>query len=472
MSEIAPARFLELHRDFPLAFRNLSRKKFSVLSPVTVPTSPDQACLPAEVRHVRDLSRQQWKSGIAAWLGWLFDGLDMHLYTLVAAPFVMQLVHAANTSDDAVKQKSSWIQAAFLIGWALGGSFFGRLGDLIGRSRALSLTILTYAAFTGFSFFAQNWQQLFACRFLSALGIGGEWAVGSALLAETWPRRWRPWIAAVLQMGVNLGILLACITAATMQALPARCVFLVGIFPALLVFWIRRNVPEPDEWHAAKREAREKPPRVRDLFAGDVRRTTFLTIFVCATSLTAWWAFMFWHPQHLMNLPELAGWSMSAKRELVAHTFFLVVAVSIIGNFVAGALAIWLGYRRAIALMFAAFVVAFLATFIPQHSYLSLSRLWFPAIGFCSGVFGLFTMFLPPLFPTLLRTTGAGFCYNIGRIAAAIGTIFSGDITAGGNFQRTLLYVGFLFVPAAVSALLMPEPPDLDKPQPVNLLVD
>ena len=104
---------------------------------------------------------------------------------------------------------SSWIQAAFLVGWALGGGFFGRIGDRIGRSRALCLTILTYALFTGLAFFAQTWWQLLIVRFLAALGIGGEWAVGASLLSETWPRRWRPWIAAVLQSGVNAGVLLA-----------------------------------------------------------------------------------------------------------------------------------------------------------------------------------------------------------------------------------------------------------------------
>src|SRR5213595_2467941 len=167
--------------------------------------------VPLEARSLSELTSVQKKSGIAAWLGWMFDGLDMHLYTLVAAPFVMQLVHAASVSDASVKQYSAYVQAAFLIGWALGGGFFGRLGDVLGRSRALSLTILTYAIFTGLSFFAQTWWQLMIFRFVAALGIGGDWAVGSSLLSETWPKKWRPWIAAVLQTGVNLGILLACL---------------------------------------------------------------------------------------------------------------------------------------------------------------------------------------------------------------------------------------------------------------------
>src|SRR5205085_11009865 len=142
--------------------------------------------------------------GIAAWLGWLFDGLELHLYTLVAAPFVMQLLHTTDASNPAIKEKSAYIQAAFLVGWALGGAFFGRLGDLLGRSRALALTVLTYALCTGLCALSQTWWQLMIFRFIAALGIGGEWAVGASLLAETWPRSWRPWLAAALQTGVNI----------------------------------------------------------------------------------------------------------------------------------------------------------------------------------------------------------------------------------------------------------------------------
>jgi len=231
-----------------------------------------------EIRSLRDVSRQQWKSGIAAWLGWLFDGLDMHLYILVAAPFVAELVGVTDTRNEVVGWYGSWIQAAFLVGWALGGGFFGRIGDRIGRSRALCLTILTYALFTGLAFFAQTWWQLLIVRFLAALGIGGEWAVGASLLSETWPRRWRPWIAAVLQSGVNVGILLASFVILVLAGNSPRVVFLVGVLPALLVFWIRREVPETEEWRTAKSEAKGAVPCIADLFRGDVRRTAVLVI--------------------------------------------------------------------------------------------------------------------------------------------------------------------------------------------------
>jgi MFS family permease len=428
------------------------------------PVAADPAAVAApvperqEATRLRDISPQQWRSGIAAWLGWLFDGLDMHLYTVVATPFVALLLGVGEKHAD-VGWYGSIIQGSFLTGWALGGGFFGRIGDRIGRSRALSLTILTYACFTGLSFFAQTWWQLMICRFLAALGIGGEWAVGASLLSETWPKRWRPWIAAVLQSAVNIGVMLAMVATYAMAALPKRSVFLVGILPALLVFWIRRAVPEPEEWQTARNHAVYVVPRIRDLFRGSVRRTTILTILVCALSLSAHWAFMYWFLQHLRNHPDLAGWTDADKQQFASVAMVLVMVTSVCGNFVAGGIAKLLGYRRSIAWMCLCYFVAMYLTYRAELSYPVL--FWcLGAIGVCQGLFGLFTMYLPPLFPTLLRTTGAGFCYNIGRLAAAAGTVVFGMFSKVGDHRFALLYASFVFLPAAAVALLLPEPPD------------
>ncbi len=409
-----------------------------------------------EVRSLRDLSPEQWKSGVAAWLGWLFDGLDMHLYTLVALPFVAQLLHITDTRDERVGWYSSLIQGAFLLGWALGGGFFGLIGDRLGRSRALSLTILTYAFFTGFSAFAQTWWHLLIFRFVAALGIGGEWAVGASLLSETWPKHWRPWIAATLQTGVNIGVLLAAVTTFALAGQNPRLVFLVGVLPALLVFWIRKEVPEPDEWHAARAESPTRRPGLLDLFRGDVRRISILTILVCSVTLTAHWAFMFWYAQHLRNLPDLAAWSAQAKNEFASTAMIIVMVASIAGNFFAAVLAKAVGYRRAIALMCLGYGLAMLATYGVSRGHASL-MVMLPIISFFSGLFALFTMYLPPLFPTLLRTTGAGFCYNIGRVVAAFGTVTFGLFSKVGDYRMALLYAGCLFLPATVIALWLPE---------------
>ena len=443
--------------------------------PTTTAPAIDRAPRKPEKPGLGGVTPSQWRSGIAAWLGWLFDGLDMHLYTLVATPFVAELLHSASTSSEAVKEKTSWIQAAFLVGWALGGGFFGRLGDLLGRSRALALTILTYAVFTGLSAAATTWWHLLIFRFLAALGIGGEWAVGSSLLSETWPKRWRAWIAAVLQTGVNIGVLFACV-AVYLYAYGGwetkRYVFLVGIVPALIVFWIRKSVPEPDEWHNAKLAAGANRPVVGDLFRGQVLKITLASIAVCACSLTGWWAFMFWHTQHLRNLPEVKIMSSADRDQLVSKAFFLVIAASIFGNFFCAWVARLIGYRRSIAMMCLGFFAAICAAFYRSHPYPQLVWFYFPLVGFFSGMFGLFTMYLPPLFPTLLRTTGAGFCYNIGRIFAAAGTIIFALFAHVGDFKSALFYDAFLFIPAMFVALTLPDLQDVDDLVPVEEPVD
>ena len=405
------------------------------------------------------LTPRQWKSGIAAWLGWMFDGLDMHLYTLVAAPFVMQLIAASSTSDPAVGQYASIIQAAFLLGWALGGGFFGFIGDRFGRSRTLSFTVLTYALFTGLSFFAETWCQLMIFRFLAALGIGGEWAVGASLLSETWPKTWRPWIAAVLQCGVNVGILLAVLANLLLASAPPKYLFIVGVIPALLVFWIRRAVPEPEEWHAARASADFKQPGIGELFRGETRRITLWVMLVCGVSLTAHWAFMFWHQQHLRNLPDVLMMTPEQKNKLASTAMYLVIGSSILGNFFSGCMARYFGYRATIAWTFLAYFLLMFGAYFTARDHTAL-LCWFPLIGFCQGVFGLFTMYLPPLFPTLLRTTGAGFCYNIGRIAAAFGTVFFGLFSKVGDHRAALFYAGFLFLPAAAASFMMPKAKD------------
>jgi MFS family permease len=411
-----------------------------------------------EVERLRDLSPQQWRSGLAAWLGWTFDGLDLHLYTLVATPFVAELLNVSRT-DDAVGYYGSLIQGAFLVGWALGGGLFGLVGDRVGRSGTLVLTILTYALFTGASFFAARWWHLLIFRFLAALGIGGEWAVGATLLSETWPRQWRPWIAAVLQTGVNVGVIVATIAGYLLSDFPHRTVFLVGIAPALIVVWIRGAVPEPREWRDAKRSQPARRLGVVDLFRGETRRTTLLTLFVCAFSLSAHWPYVYWSVQHLQNLPDLATWTDAERRRLASQAMFVMMASSVAGNFLAAAIARKIGYRRTIAGGCVFYFLCIVAAYGMPLGHASLGWSFVP-IGMCQGIFALFTMYLPPLFPTLLRTTGAGFCYNFGRMAAAFTTVYFGRFSAVGDYRLVILWSSLLFLPAAALAMQLTEPPD------------
>ena len=409
----------------------------------------------SEAERWSDLTSQQKKSGLAAWLGWMFDGLDMHLYTLVATPFVAALLGNVDKTAREVGEKGAYINAAFLVGWAFGGAFFGRLGDRLGRSRALCLTILCYACFTGLSVFSTAWWHLLVFRFLSALGIGGEWAVGASLLSETWPRRWRPWIAATLQSAVNIGVLVACGAAWFFRDAHPRWIFLVGVVPALLVLWIRRAVPEPEEWHAARAEATHVPG-IADLFGPQVRSVTLRVLLICGLSLTAHWTLMYWQQKYIRDLPEVRSMAAAGQNDAAMQALLVLMVFSVVGNFLAGWLASRWGYRRTIVGMCLAYGAAMLATF-SQALTLPQALAWFVVLGVCQGVFGLFTMCLPPLFPTLLRTTGAGFCYNFGRIVAAAGTVFFGVFTKVGDVRQALWSAAWLFPAAALATVWLPE---------------
>jgi MFS family permease len=295
-------------------------------------------------------------------------------------------------------------------------------------------------------------------RFIAAVGIGGEWAVGASLLAETWPRAWRPWIAAVLQSGVNIGILVAAGLVWLLDIQPGseRWVFLIGVAPALLVYWIRRHVPEPENWKSAHAHAGPKPG-VADLFRGTVAAVTWKTMVVCALSLSAWWLFIFWQAQHVRKVLETSGVPAGEITRRTSVAFFVMIAVSIVGNYFAGWLAAHWNNRRAIMAMFYCLFGSMVGAFIVPRGFGELAWFWVPLVGFFSGVFGLFTMYMPPLFPTLLRTTGAGFCYNIGRIAAAMASVVFGWLAPVGDLRTALLWSSLLALAAAIWAHWLPD---------------
>jgi MFS family permease len=180
---------------------------------------------------------------------------------------------------------------------------------------------------------------------------------------------------------------------------------------------------------------------------------------------------MFWYQQHLRNLPDLASWTGEEINRFVSVAMFAVMVASIVGNFGAAWLARRIGYRLAIAALTLGYAGAMVGTYAAPRNHVQL-MVMLPVISVFSGLFALFTMYLPPLFPTLLRTTGAGFCYNIGRIVAAVGTVTFGLFSAVGDYRLALLAAGFLFLPAGALAFLLPELSDEDGAlvvQPVRL---
>jgi MFS family permease len=411
-----------------------------------------------EILGDSDESSQKMSRGssfafLAAWLGWGFDGLDGFLYALVATRFVKELMPHASMAE--VGAKAALIQAVFLVGWAFGGAFFGRVGDRLGRARTLTITILLYAACTGASFFAETWWQLMILRFLAALGIGGEWAAGSSLVAETLPKKYSHWASALLQSGYICGMIGAALTVGALGNFSPRYVFLIGVLPAFFTLWIRRQVPESPAWEGAK--ASPAPPML-ELFKPPVLKTTLMTLGLAGVSLTSVWALLFFSTQVIVHLPEVAKLAPAAQASIVRQVTITYCLWNIAGNFFGSALAFKFGYRFAFTLLF---LMSFLSYFLGFGSVGNLGSvtLWLSvAFFFSSGVFALFPLYVPPLFPVLLRTTGSGLTYNAGRLTAAVGTIIGGSLAASaGGPHLAIWYASFLYVPGLFFAILAPK---------------
>lgn len=397
------------------------------------------------------ITSQQKKGFIAAWLGWAFDGLDGFMYTLIALPVVTSLLHASTATDE-VKSKAALIQAVFLVGWALGGFVFGRIGDIIGRTKTLNLTILTYAIFTGLAYFSTEWWHLLIFRFVAALGIGGEWAAGSALVGETLHQKYRHWGSAILQSGYMCGMILAAFCVKWFAGFEdQKLIFLVGVIPAFLTLWIRKSVPEPEEW-AENRKTRVVP-KVSELFKGETLVRTLQVLAVSSICLCGVWTLLYFSNVLIRTHPDNANLNPKQVAQLIGNFTLIFLCINIVGNFFAAWLTHKIGYRKGFLIIFAASFLAFALGFYKPMG-LETSIWWFYVLAFFAlGVFGAFPLYFPMLFPTLLRTTGAGFCYNIGRVATAVATLFLAKLPP----QQIIFYTGFLYIPAILIALTLPE---------------
>jgi MFS family permease len=355
---------------------------------------------------------------LAALLGWMFDGLEMGIFPLVARPALQQM-HGAGVLDESfVVHWMGIITALFLLGAAAGGLVFGWLGDRVGRVRALSASILTYSLFTGLVYFVRTPAQLGALRFVAALGMGGEWALGVALVMEVWPDAERAWLAGVIGMAGNAGFLLSAVVglcyAITQDSW--RIVALIGAAPALLTFFIRRCAPESQRWREATATAPARP--LREIFSPQLRRRMALATLLCAVVLIGTWGLVQWLP---LWAGKLAGDALPKAKAWTQ-------AWSALGAMVGSAGGAWLaqkcGRRWGYFILCAGSLIACVALFGGTTSYGSVFlALTFGAGGVTAAFYGLLPLYLPELFPTRVRATAQGLAYNAGRVLAAVGVL-------------------------------------------------
>ena len=398
------------------------------------------------------LTRAQWMVLLAAFLGWLFDGFEIGLFPVVARPGILSMIPGGTDTD--VGRWMAIATACFLIGAAVGGMIFGWLGDRIGRVRALSASILTYSIFTGFGYFAQEPWHFGLFRFLAALGMGGEWALGVALVMECWPAKWRPMLAGAIGAAANCGFLLVGVVAKAGEVTVDswRWMFLVGASPALLVFFIRLFVPESERWKSAVATTAARP--VKEIIEGGLLPRAIIGIFLASVALIGTWGSTTWVP---IWADQLVGkTNPSAKADAQMIQAFGAICGSLIAPLIGAAI----GRRPAYFLLCLASVTVsaiffrgiteFRGTFLVMCFLLSFTT---------ASFYGWFPLYLPELFPTRVRATAQGLCYNFGRIFAAAGALLQGQLVRhfDGSYPKASAVVTLIYLVGMAIIWIAPE---------------
>ena len=421
------------------------------------------------------MTRYQWTVLFAAWLGWGFDVFDGLLFNYVAPNCVPTLLGLPLGSLAARKATLFWggaLTSVLLLGWAAGGIVFGAFADRIGRTRTLLVTMLLYALGTAACALATSLPMLIGFRLVASLGIGGEWAAGAAMVAEVVPERRRVEAGALLYTSAPMGLFLATfvnfqIAGVIFKGAPEtswRYVFLTGLVPAAVAFVIRLFIREPERWKRVAATA--PPPRLRELFGPETRALTRSGLAMALVALVSWWSCNAFIPIVSTGLAQSAartrGLDAAATLALVeswkAHTTSYFNLGGLIGTLLTIPASKVLGRKKMFAIYYAVSGVALFATFHLDLAPEVRQRLYFFDGLTVFGVFGAFTYYLPELFPTRLRGTGAGFCYNVGRTVTAIGPFLVGHFAARGSdaLASVLHTLTFVAIVPILGLALMP----------------
>jgi MFS family permease len=400
------------------------------------------------------LTRIQKLILLAAWLGWVFDIMDAALFAFAKQPMLTEMLGGEAAYKLHGPGIEGAIQTVFLIGWALGGLVFGILADRWGRTRTLVLTVLMYSLLTGLTALCRTPEQVMVMRFLTALGIGGEWAAGAALVAEALPDSYRPRAAAILQSAAAFGPWFAAGLNLAIPALAWRWLFLVGVIPALIVVAIRLFIPEPDRPAAA---SEDKPSgSLRELFSVPIwRKHALVAMVLGVVGVTGAGILPFWLPNLVSQAG--AGLPLEVVKNFKSYNTFTLHIGTLAGVFLFPYLCDWLGRRRAFALFFVMSPLSLAAAMYGKLSLTGLLILLPVGAFFTIGLSAGFVLYFPELFPARLRATGAGLGYNVGRIASApmprlIGGIIDashGNVAYGVLVSSTVYVLGLLALPFA-----------------------
>ena len=410
----------------------------------------------------RELTRYHWFVLAVASMGWMFDTMAQQLFNLARKPAIKELL-GPGVPNATVDQQAAWATSIFMIGWALGGVIFGVLGDRLGRAKTMTITILTYTVFTGLSLLSTGVFDFNVYRFLCGLGVGGQFAVGVALVAEVVPQRARPYALGFVQASSAVGNMIAALTGIFIGQLEAggslaggwsawRWEFLAGAVPAPLAFIVFKKLKEPEQWLKAREEKKQLGSYGELLGDARWRKNAIVGFLLAFSGVVGLWGIGFF--------------SYDLFRPVLVNTF---TAQGLAGKALDGKVTTWIGLTslfQNLGCFFGiyaftylthytgrkkAFAISFLAAMaMTAYTFWNLRELsdifWMiPLMGFAQlSLFGGYSIYLAELFPTRLRSTGTSFCYNVGRFAAAAGPFTLGYLTKDvfSGYAEPMRYAG------------------------------
>lgn len=399
---------------------------------------------------------------VITWLGWMLDSFDLGIYIFILVPALTELLTLNGIAPVRanIALYGGYLFTVFMLGWAC-SMFWGWLADRIGRVKVMCLTILMYSVFTGLCGLAGGLLSFAIFRFLAGFGVGGEWAAGTPLLQETVDEKDRVRLAGWLHTATPVGFLLGSIASFLLPVIGWRGMFMLGVLPALLTVLIRMSVHEPPRWQQAAGMAARAT--VRDLFVGAWARNTWSAGLMMSCIILGVWSSTFWAPTVIISRLTEAGWAPAAAQQMASWAGILTNIGTLAGCLAMPFIADWIGKRRTTAVVF------FLGSLLLNLLAYVGAILWFnstalfigllPLLGlFTNGVFALYTIWLPEMFPTAQRSLGAGFAFSFGRLLGAVGpTIVGGLVVLTGSYPIALAAVSVIYLVGLPFIAMAPE---------------
>ncbi len=444
-------------------------------------------------RWYQGITSYQWTVLVIASLGWVFDVFEGQVFVASMRDAMPALLGGVSPDHPLVAQWNDWAFGSFLLGGALGGVLFGVVADRIGRSKTMVITILFYSLFTCITALAQTPWQIVLLRFFVAMGVGGEWAVASAMVAEVMPTRSRPVMSSIFHASSVFGTLMAALVGATVIGNPAlgenawRWGFAIGALPALLTVWVRWKLREPEGWLRARERARQdqqaQTGRLADLLRPPHLRNTLVGVSLASIGLVTFWGIHIYGKNAFLRqaqaealraegVPlqppqseqEKDSYEQKRKNALKKHrgrikrAEMLSMTLNTIGGGLGlvlfGSIAMRWGRRRTFIFYHLGAFVAVVVLFqglVAQGAPAWALAVMLPVFGFLTlGMHAGYAVYFPELYPTRLRSTGAGFCFNMGRLATAAAFVLFGLVAVTDETKALLLSPLYLLGAAVV----------------------